>query len=158
MADHASQAKAISGLLTQNEQQLYVELARRSNSMKLDPTLSGSYALPENDQLDSAINLAGLQAMGQQFFQRVNGQAFAIICGSGPADSMERQNLMNSFKLNEAAVCTALSGLLIAELGIAPLIASVVAAIIMNLFFKPALDQMCILWKSKLPAPAPTGG
>jgi hypothetical protein len=41
---------------------------------------------------------------------------------------------------------------LVAQLGIAPILAAAVAALIIRLFFKPAYQEMCVIWKKKLPS------
>lgn len=49
-----------------------------------------------------------------------------------------------------------IAGLLVANLAMAPAAATVVAALVLRLFFKPAYGAMCEVWRTKLPA-APAG-
>jgi hypothetical protein len=48
-------------------------------------------------------------------------------------------------------VAGAIAGLLIANLAIAPAIATVVAALIIKLFFRPTYTEFCRVWKKNLP-------
>ena len=57
---------------------------------------------------------------------------------------------MKAFSLGKSEVAAALAALLVSQLAIAPAIAAVVAAIAIKLFFAPAHDSMCDVWKGKL--------
>ena len=80
-------------------------------------------------------------------------EAYKLICGSETEDQKDRKDLMKAFSTNdEVTIATALSVLLVTNLGLAPAIAAVVAALLVKRFFRPAYEEFCQTWKKNLPA------
>ncbi len=129
---------------------LYQELGLRLKAMQQDVSLSSSFqpTIPHNIQAQGAAE--DLRKFGELFFQRVHGQAFELICGSQNQDNEQRQQVLDAFGVGRDAVGAAIAGILIAQLGLAPIIAPVVAALILRLVFKPAYESMCGVWKEKV--------
>jgi len=92
-----------------------------------------------------------LKDFGRSFFNRFSKDAYALICGADQANTDERRKLMDASGLGPAAFASALTLALMSWFGWAPAIATVVAALIMRLFFKNAYDSMCDTWKARLP-------
>jgi hypothetical protein len=90
------------------------------------------------------------KAFGKRFFERASGQAYGLLCGSDPKDREQREKVTSALGLGKESFAAGLTGLLIAELGLAPAIATVVALLLVRLFFRPALDSMCEVWHRKL--------
>lgn len=153
----------LDALKTDDEDQLYMELGRRLQAMQIDPSLSGSFApdLPVADVsfgIDGEAAMADLKSFGQGFFTRVNVQAYQLVCGGGADNTQDRKQVLDAFGVGKEAVAPAIAALLVAQLGIAPAIAAVVAMLIIRLFFRPAYEAMCEVWKAHQPqAPLSTG-
>jgi hypothetical protein len=159
MADLASKARAgTDKLLAQDENQLYAELGRRLTAMQANPAFSASFAPELPLGLESQGATEDLKAFGQRFFARVNVQAFQMICGKDAPTIEDREKVIDAFGVGKDAVAAAVAALLVSQLGIAPAIASVVAALIIRVFFKPVYDSMCETWKGHQPATTPPGG
>ena len=153
MADLKSSAQpAVSDLLQSDEDQLYEQLGIRVQAIKRDPSVSGSFAPSVTYEAAAMGPLDDLRDFGKAFFERFQGQAYNLICGSGQEDTDERKDLMKAFGLQKDDVAAAITALLIAQLAMAPAIAPVVAALIVRLCFRPAYGAMCDVWKTKLPA------
>ncbi len=59
--------------------------------------------------------------------------------------------MRESFSLGKQTVAAALASALVAAMGMAPAVAIFVAAIAVKIFFDPAYDTMCQVWKENLP-------
>lgn len=150
---------ATASLLAQNDDDLYAELAIRLRTMRREPESAGQMS-PIPSLTAEAMSVEDLQKFGRRFFERVNRQAFELMCGSGDADVKEREGILKAFGVGKEAVAPALAALLIAQLGLAPMIAPVVAVLAVRLFFKPGYDAMCEVWGESFdkPADAPAEG
>ncbi len=149
----ASQAQpAVANLLNQDTDQLYAELGKRLHAMRTEPALAGSFApsLPPQTLMGLAPSDA-LRTFGKTFFDRLNVQAYDLVCGTNADATQQRENIFTAFTSGTAGVGGVLAALLVSQLGLAPAIAGVVAALVIKLFFKPAYDAMCAAWKEGLP-------
>ena len=157
MADLKSLARpAVEGLVNSSEDQLYEELGKRLRMVQADPQAAGAFEPSQQDREKIELETLGfvddLKSLGKQFFAKVDRQAYEVMCGTSPGDQKDRDALSNAFGLGKEAVAATLAGALVAQLGIAPILAAAVAALIVRLFFKPAYQEMCVIWKKKLPS------
>jgi hypothetical protein len=153
MADLASQAQAaVDTLAAKTDDELYVELGKRLAMNRTDPKKVAEFQPQIPPEFETLGMVADLKALGRNYFSRVNKGAYELMCGSDADDTRERKKLVEAFGIGKEAVAAALAALLVAYLGIAPALAAVVAALVLRLFFRPAYDATCDLWKSKLPA------
>jgi len=151
MADLVTQAQpATDRLLTLDENQLYGELAVRLQEIKRDPTASANFDLKVDPKLEAMGALQDIRDFGRRFFDRMSRQACGVMCGPDADNTNERHQLAQAFGIGKDAVAPALAALFVAHLGLAPAIAAVLAALAIKVFFKPAYDAMCDVWKDKL--------
>ncbi len=69
------------------------------------------------------------------------------MCGE---DDEDRADLLAAMRVSDAAVAAVLAGLIVTNLGAAPAVASVIAAIVVKRFFRPAYQEFCESWKETL--------
>ena len=141
-------------LLQSDVNQLYEELGIRVRAIAADPSKSGSFSPQVAYNASLMGPLDDLRLFGKEFFNRVNRQAYDLVCGSALTDKKDRAKLEEAFKIGPTDVAAFLAGLLVIHFGMAAAAAAVVAALIMKLFFKPGQEAMCAVWKTKLPSPA----
>jgi len=159
MANFTFQAKsAVSGLMEKDEEQLYLELGRRLRLMGQEPALSGKLVVPSGRDLEALGPVDDLKALATGFFNRFSVEAYHVICGGEKQDDPDHKKMVEAFGLDKQTVAAFLTTLLVTNLGLAPLIATAVAALIVRLFFKPVYEEMCAFWKSRLPVIPPPGG
>jgi hypothetical protein len=147
---------AVAALDPLDDEQLFAELGTRLQINAREPQLSGQFtvaAAPK--QLEALGPIEDLRNFGKRFFARVNRQAYGLVCGADPENQADREQLADALKLGKEAFAATLTSLLMAYLGLAPLIAPVVAMLIVRLFFHPAYGAMCDVWKQKLGPAAP---
>lgn len=142
---------AISALDKLDEEQLFAELGQRLRTIGFEPHLSAQFDLSVPQTPETQGLAEDFRAFGRRFFSRVNQQAYDLVCGSDVEGLKERQKLEESIGLGRESFSAGLATLLVAQLGLAPAIAAVVAMLLVRLFFKPALGAMCDTWKEKLP-------
>jgi hypothetical protein len=141
---------AIEKLLKADEDQLYEQLGMRAKALAQDPALAG-YFEPEVTYEAAQMGLKeDVLNFGQQLFKRWNAEAFKLVCSAEVEDAQFRDQLLNAFGVSDAAVAAVLASLLITNLGIAPAIAGVVAALVIKRFFRPVYDEFCVVWKKSL--------
>jgi hypothetical protein len=151
MRDLESQAQpALEKLLERDERNLYAELGMRLEAIKQDPSISGNFDLDAQGYEAFGVPKV-IRDFGQQFFERMSVQAYALVCGSNAEHSQEREKLISAFGIGKEAVAPALAALMVSSLGLAPALAAVLAALVIKLFFKPGHAAMCEVWKARLP-------
>ena len=143
--------RAAERLLKVEEEQLYVELGIRTRAVAKDPKKGGSFD-PDVTYDGTEIGLLDdVRDFGKRLFRRWIVEVHKLACGSDPDYEKERKLLADKLGLSEVAVTAALTGILIANFGLAAAIASVIAALIVKLFFRPTYEEFCQVWKEKLP-------
>lgn len=153
MATIEEQAGPVVGALSErDETELYQELALRVKGVYDNPSAAGDLDLTVEYSPELMGPLDDLQEWGRRFFARFIPDAYRLVCGAD--DAAERDKVQSAFRLGPEAVGAAIAGVVVAQFGLAPAAAAVVAALIMRLFFRNAYDAMCELWKEKLPAQA----
>ncbi len=151
MADLATQARpAVESLVTYEEDDLYQELGRRLQAIQRDPSISASFEPAITPGLEPQGAAEDLKKFGKRFFARANAQAYQLVCGQNAENSEERERVLDAFGIGKEAVAAAIAALLVAQLGLAPAVAAVVAALVIRVFFRPAYESMCDVWKEKV--------
>ncbi len=137
-------------LLRADEEQLYEQLGIRAKALARDPSIAGSFDIEIlYDQTEMGAKEEVLK-LGRRVFHRWNVEAHKLVCGTSTQDITERNKLRDAFGLSETAVAAVLSAFLVAQLGIAPVLAAVVAAILCKRFFNPAYEEFCTAWARNL--------
>ena len=153
MSDLIKQAEpAVKKLLKSDEEQLYEKLGIRAKAIAHDPTKGSSFE-PHVTYDSAQMGLKeDVMEFGQRLFNRWNVESYKLICGSDTEDRKDRKDLVKAFSSNdEVIIAASLSALLVTNLGLAPAIAAVMAALIVKRFFRPAYEEFCLLWIKKLP-------
>jgi hypothetical protein len=137
---------AVRQLLVADETQLYEQLGIRLKAIGADPTKAGSFE-PEvtYDQAQMGFKEDVLD-LGRRVFHRWAVEAHKLVCGTAADDLATRQDLATAFRIDEAAVAATLTAILVSQLGVAPALAAVVAAIACKRFFRPAYEEFCSAW------------
>jgi hypothetical protein len=137
-------------LLQSETDQLYAELGLRQKAIAQDPKQAGLLAPDVTYDAPFAGPLDTLRDFGQQFFERLSRDAYGLLCGSDAANADQRQKLLDAMNLGQTAFAATLVGALVGTFGLAPALASVVAALIVRLFFRNAHEAMCAVWQRRL--------
>jgi hypothetical protein len=142
---------AIRALEPLKDDQLYAELGKRLQLIGQDPKRSAEFGLTVPKEAAEAFGtIDDLRAFGREFFNRVNHQAYGLVCGSDSQNTEDRKKIEKAASLSKDAFTTTLATLLIAQLGLAPALVPVIALLIARLAFDPAIGAMCAVWKTKL--------
>ena len=89
---------------------------------------------------------------GQRLFKRLNTASYELLC-KDPFDGGETlQKLNEALKDSTAKAAGFLAPVLVANLGLAPAVAAIIAALIVKTFSKALADEICATWKEKLEA------
>ena len=148
MSDLSEQAQpVVENLLQSDVDQLYVELGMRAKTVITNPAIAGQFDPPVEHDVAIMGPSDDLKQFGQRLFQRWNREANELMCGKNDDNVKEREELVNAIGFGEVAVAASLAGLLVSSFGLAPAIATVVAAVVVKRFFRPAYEEFCEVWK-----------
>jgi hypothetical protein len=151
MPDLTQQAQpAVEKLLKADESQLYEQLGIRAKAMAQDPAKSGSFEPEVTYEAAQMGFKEDVKDFGQRLFKLWSVEAYKLVCSTEAEDQQTRTDLLNAFGVSETAVAALLASLLVAQLGVAPAIAAVVAALIIKRFFRPAYQEFCVTWKKSV--------
>jgi hypothetical protein len=141
-------SEAVSVLLEADVNQLLEQLGLRSQLVEsnLDAT---ARVLPGVLDVDELVSREDLRELGKRIFSEMSVAAWHLVCGSDAADTNDRRAFLQSFAQGPVAISAYLTVALIA-VGIAPLFAPVIAALIVKLFLKPTYEATCAFWKERL--------
>jgi hypothetical protein len=142
---------AVEKLLNTEESQLYEELGIRSQAIAKNPALSSAFE-PEVVYEGAYMGpLDYVRELGERIFKRLEFEMYGLFCGSAIEDEEARIELGKAFGIGQTEIALAMSALLITQLGLAPAIAAVMAALIIKHVFKPSYEEFCGLWGEKFP-------
>jgi hypothetical protein len=142
---------SVKKLLKSDEDQLYQQLGMRSKALAQDPTLAGSFDIKVMYDGAAMGPMEDVIAFGKRIFNIWTVQANKLVCGTEAEDSADRKKLVDALGIGETAVAVALAAIIVTHLGLAPVLAAVIAAIIIKRFFNPVYKEFCTAWTSNLP-------
>lgn len=132
-----------------DEDSLLVQIGLREQAIKADP---GSEDDPNLDVVYTETTMGpldDLKRIGKRIANRWSKELHSITCGNESKDAKEREALLNSINLGEAAVIAAVAAALI-SLGVGAAIAAPLAPLIVRKFIWPAKDELCLAWGEAL--------
>ncbi len=137
-------------LLENSPTQLYEMLGMRLKAVQDDIGKQGSFE-PDVAYSDHMGAMDELSKLGQRVFKRISKEAYGLVCGSDEGDKDDRKTIVDALNLSSKAAVIALSGVLVSSFGLAAAVASVIAALIIKRFAKPAGEEalkfLCDTWK-----------
>ncbi|WP_316187733.1 MULTISPECIES: hypothetical protein [unclassified Bradyrhizobium] len=142
---------AVEKLLESEPDQLFEELGLRKSAMLAEPHRAGAFDSDATFDAPFAGPLEFMGDIGRRFFERINRDVYDLVCGTDSANATERKVILESMNLGETMFATTLVGAIVSTFGIAPTLATVVAALVVRLFFKDAYTATCDVWKEHLP-------
>lgn len=149
MSDDPGQA--IHGLVEEyDEKAIITEIALRAAAM----SKTAAVASELNPEVQEDAEHLGIKEdvleLGGRIFRRVERELHEVICGNSAEDKKDRDSILKATGLGDIALGTALYTALTASLGMAPAVATVVAALLIKRIFQPAGAEFCKFWGDKI--------
>jgi lysophospholipase L1-like esterase len=141
-----SNVNEVNALLATDSDRLVSEIGRRSAIMELSPDAAGELQL-EIPQFEEGF-VDTFRELGQKVLDRWQRELYRLMCGDGGAATEERDKLRSALGLEQAAMVGAISAALMA-IAVPPLIAPLLAAIIVKNGINPAWEVTCEVWGKK---------
>ena len=145
---------AVAKLVQADEDQLFEQLGVRAQAIAQRPELAGSFEPAVTYDQVAMGPLDAVRDIGRRIYRRWEREAYLLVCGQEDEESGDRESLMAAFGIDGSAVAAILAAGLVSQLGLAPAIAAVVAAILVRRFFRPAYEEFCAAWGERLEATA----
>ncbi|NET44591.1 hypothetical protein [Okeania sp. SIO2B3] len=94
---------------------------------------------------------------GQNFFKRLNGEAYDLLCGRDPfGDGGETmQKIDDAYNESSTKAAGMLAPILVTNLGLAPAIAAIVATLIVQKIASAAGETICSMWQDSFDGSKP---
>lgn len=152
---------AVQALEEADDEELYRQLGLRVKAIERDPSIAGQFSPPRAMLEPMGISLGDVVSAGRRAFSQLSQAGYGLLCGGGSAQGSHFDNLIATLGTNRTAVTAGLATLLVAQLGFAPAIAGVVAALAIGRVVPGSLQALCRGWATKAgyasaePAPAP---
>jgi hypothetical protein len=142
--------RAVSPLLSEPEDELFAELGIRALALSRHPAAAGSFDPDVRYNEVWMGDVDDVRAFGRRLYERWDRELHDVVCGNGPDRDTQRQASDDALDVGEPAFAAYLTTLVVSNLGIAPALAPVAAAIVVTRFFNPTLDHLCQTWAKSL--------
>ncbi|WP_151611880.1 hypothetical protein [Sinorhizobium alkalisoli] len=108
-------------------------------------------SLDKTDNPDT-LGLAGgdLRNLGQRIYHRLSRELHQLVCGSEVADVEQRSKLTKVLSLDPTQMTTGLTAALVVYLGADPVVATIVAVLMVKRIVLPAGSELCKFWGEQL--------
>ena len=128
-----------------SDNDLFAELGARAEALSQDPEAKAAGLSAQAEGVGDTI-----AALGRRVYGRIERELYALLCGTDEDDSEDREKLKASIGLGTDVVVAGIVTVLVSGLGLAPAIASVVAALLIRRVFKPGYKETCEFWGERL--------
>jgi hypothetical protein len=146
--------KAVEELEDADDEELYRELGLRIKAMERDPSIAGQFAPPRALVEPMGVSLGDVIGAGRQAFARLSKAGFGLLCSGGQGSRFD--SFVATLGTNRMAITAGLATLLVAQIGFAPAIAGVVAALAIGKAAPASVEAICAAWALKAGFPATT--
>jgi len=136
-----------------DDDQLMLHLGMSTQGISED--LEGQTRSASIDSIDLSLyeitrGNEGTLNFGQRLFKRLNASSYELLCKDPFDDGETLQKLNEALKDSTAKAAGFLAPVLVANLGLAPAVAAIVAALIVKTISKAIADEICATWKTSL--------
>jgi hypothetical protein len=139
---------AVEGLQDADDDELFRQLGLRMRAMERDPKLAGHFAPPAAALEPMGMTLGDIITAGRHAFATLSKASYALLCSSGSAGG-RFDAFVDTLGTNRMAITAALATVLVAQIGIAPAIAGVVATLAIGKAAPASMEIMCTMWAGK---------
>lgn len=95
-----------------------------------------------------------LKRAGRRILRRLERELHALMCGSNGDDDDDRRAIRDALGISEDAAVGAVTAFLVGGLGLAPVVAGVVGALILKRLLRPAIEagveELCGVWSERI--------
>jgi hypothetical protein len=141
------------GVAPDDEEGLYRLLGARMKMLERDPSVAGDFSPAMVAPTELGITGSDVVEFGREVFLRIASIGRPLICGTEANQGFYLQRILTTLNTNPAAVTTAITTMLVAHLAIAPVVAGVVATLIVGKVAPTSLAALCDAWGAKLGVP-----
>jgi hypothetical protein len=133
-------------LQADTKEDLYVALARSiADVASLDPAHTKFHRYETDDLMRNSASLD----LGKRIFQRWNRALHEFACTPDKEDEDIRRKLLNAIAGKEGGAAV-IAGIMAGTFGVSPVVAAIVAALLLKVIINPALDEVCQLWAKEI--------
>ena len=131
--------------LEKDDAALEVLIGMRQRAIEQNPALADDPSFEPKYEAQTMGALDDLKALGRRILMRWNKELYGVVCSSKPGEKKEREQVLGSLGLGEAAVIGAVASALL-SLGVTAALAAALAPLLVRKFIWPAKDELCGAW------------
>lgn len=141
-----------------DEETLQQQLGIQAQNLGEDLTRSASIeAIDVDNRSTVSRGLESNKALefGQHLFKRLNAEAYDLLCSSDPFGDGGKtmQQIESAYKDSSTKAAGVLAPILVANLGLAPAVAAIIATLIVQKIAKATGDTICSMWQESVKPP-----
>ncbi|NES82004.1 MAG: hypothetical protein F6K10_11690 [Moorea sp. SIO2B7] len=103
------------------------------------------------EMMEVGARAKGVVEFGKRFAEKFNAEAYDLLCGNPFDDDGETlKKLEYSLKEGTNQAAGLIAPLLVAQLGLAPAVAAIIATLVVKKLAKAVGDTICEMWKESL--------
>jgi hypothetical protein len=164
LQDRAASGERMEALLQSGDESLFYEVGLRTRLAAVRPETAASLRIDGAESGLAEFSFSDLRVLGSGLYNRVLGMVLPIVCGEADADRFIRDEMkaavggITGVSLKTDAALE-LSRVLVARLGIIPVVAQPLAALLISRVFKGGIEGACANWRAQATgviAPAPS--
>lgn len=141
--------EAVTELLDYDDEALLDQIAMRATEMRFEPQIAGELSATVTIDAEHLGILEDVQELGGRIFKRIEREMFDLLCGDSQGAQADRQSIIEATGLGDAALGAALVAAM-TGIGIAPIVATAAAALLIKRVLKPAGGVACEFWGEQL--------
>jgi hypothetical protein len=135
-----------------DEKALIEEVGLRSAAIRNAPVVAGEINPDVTYDAEHLGPMDDIKELSTRIFRRVERELHSIVCGSASEDKKDRDSILKATGLGDVALGAAIYSVLTGPLGMAPAIATVLAALLIKRIFVPSGEEVCKFWGEKIAA------
>ncbi len=130
-----------------DDDELYRQLGLRISAIQRDPTIAGQFAPPRSMLEPKGIALGDMVEAGRKAFSTLSRAGYGLVCSGMQGGRFDA--FIATLGGNRMTITAGLATLLVAQVGFAPAIAGVVAALAIGKVAPASVEALCTAWAKK---------
>ena len=139
--------RAVQDFEDADDDELYRELGLRVSALERNPEIAAQFAPPRELLEPKGMALGDMIQVGRAAFSKISKAGYSLICSGMQGGKFD--DFIASLGSNRVAATAMLSGILMTNLGIAAVLAPMVAALVIGKIMPPTVEALCSGWARK---------
>jgi hypothetical protein len=147
----SDEGRDVDALLMLSDADLLRQLGARTEAIRKNREVAGRVELlPEPTVMAESAVTDVVFTVGKRIFRRVSREMYSLVCGDENGDAEDRKRVLATIGMDDAALASTITAILMSSFGMAPALATVAGALLVKRVFQPSGEEVCAYWKEHL--------